>query len=510
MRLRLLRRRHADCDCETWERYIALFHGGKRFRQLIPKLLPRHDVEPPAVYKQRCDAANYLDYCSPIGNYFSSMLFSSPPVIRSEPETVDAFYAAFKEDCDGNGTDLEAFVEARFIEALVTRCTYWRVELPAPPSAEVAATLSRKDYDEAGFRRPRLVALNADQIINWRMASDGGYLWVVEYDRREELFEWADEQLTVTETWTHWTDAAATRWSTTYPKNQAPSDDVEVAQVEPPPHFGRIPIVRLELPETLWLMNFLADPALEHFRKSCGLSWSIDRSCYAMPYFFLKNPKQPPIQGSGYYGILGAEDRVEWPAPSNVPYDVLERRIAALKDEIHRVAVQMSRGVDNNAAAVGRSGESKQADDSATEIVLEAYGRPVKDAYEETFQIIAFARGEDIEWSVEGMDAYDVADAAAVIENALAAQPLEIPSATYQVEIKTRAALAQMRDAKEEVKQKVRQEIQRATTAESVMPMGTPRLGDEEQPPNEQRRAGPTQRSDKAGVPEPGKQPEPG
>jgi hypothetical protein len=130
-----------------------------------------------------------------------------------------------------------------------------------------------------------------------------------------------------------------------------------------------------------------------------------------MPYFFLRNPKQPPVQGSGYYGILGADDRVEWPAPSDVSYDVLERRIAALKDEIHRVAVQMSRGVDNNAAAVGRSGESKQADDSATEIVLEAYGRPVKDAYEETFEMISFARDDDTEWSVAGMDSYDVADA---------------------------------------------------------------------------------------------------
>jgi hypothetical protein len=126
----------------------------------------------------------------------------------------------------------------------------------------------------------------------------------------------------------------------------------------------------------------------------------------------------------------------------------------------------------------------------------------------ETFEIISFARGDDAEWSVEGMDAYDVADAAAVIENALAAQPLEIPSPTYQAEIKTRAALAQMRDAKEEIKQKVREEIQRGTTAESVMPMGAPRLSNEEQQPNEQRRIG-SQRLDQAGASEPGIQPEP-
>ncbi len=509
MRLGLLRRRHTDCDCETWERYDALFRGGKKFRRIIPKLLPRHDVEPATVYKQRCDAAHYVNYAGPIGGFFASMLFSSPPIIRSQQENADPVYAAFKENADGNGTGLDTFVEARFVEALVARCAYWRVELPTPPPPELSATLSRKDYDDAGYRRPRLIALDANQITNWRLAPDGGYLWVVESERREELLDWSDDQPTVTESWTHWTDATATRWAIAYRRDQAPSDDQEVPQSEAPSHFGRIPIVRLELPETLWLMNVLGDPALEHFRKSCGLSWAIDRSCYAMPYFFLKNLQQPPAQGAGYYGILGADDRVEWPAPSNVPYDVLERRIAALKDEIHRVSIQMSRGVDNNAAAVGRSGDSKKADDDATETVLQAYGRPTKDAYEKTFELISFARDDDAEWSVEGMDVYDVAEAAGIIENALAAQPLEIPSPTYQAEIKTRAALAQMRDATEEVKQKVRHEIQRATTAESVMPMGTPRLGEEEQQPSVVRAARPSHQVDDIGAPEPGIQPEP-
>jgi hypothetical protein len=479
MRLQLLRRRHPGCDVETWARYDALFHGGPRLRRELPKLLPRHDVEPLEVYRHRLSQAHYLNHSGPIGTFFAAMLFGSAPVLRSTPEQPGEVYTALKSDCDGQGTDFEAFVAQRFIEALVKRTAYWRVELTAPPSPEAVAGMTLKDYEAAGYGRPRLVGRQAEAIPYWRCDEAGNFLWVVEHDRREELLDWTHEQVIVTETWTLWSREAATRWGIAYPKDQPPGDDTEVPQIAPPPHFGQIPLIKLELPETLWLMAFLADPALEHFRKSCGLSWSIDRSCYAMPYFFLKNPKQPPTQGAGYYGILGHEDKVEWPSPSNVPYDVVEKRLAVLKDELHRVSIQMARGVDNNAAAVGRSGESKLADAAATEVVLEAYGREVREAFQATLNLVSFALGDSVEWSVEGMDTYDVADTAAIIENALTAQPLLIPSATYQAEVKTRVALAQLRDADEEVKQKVRDEIRQNTTAEDVMAMLKPPTDDD-------------------------------
>ena len=53
-----------------------------------------------------------------------------------------------------------------------------------------------------------------------------------------------------------------------------------------------------------------------------------------------------------------------------------------LKDEIYRVAQQMALGVENNAASVGRSAESKEVDSSSTETCLKAYASPVREAAE--------------------------------------------------------------------------------------------------------------------------------
>src|SRR6185295_614718 len=103
-------------------------------------------------------------------------------------------------------------------------------------------------------------------------------------------------------------------------------------------------------------------------------------------------------------------------------------RLSTLKDEIYRVATQMARGVDNNAAAIGRSGLSKQADASATERVLAAYGELVCEALEDTYQTISAARNDGLTISVKGMDAYDLADSATLIANAATTQTLGIPS----------------------------------------------------------------------------------
>lgn len=471
MKLKLLRRRHAECDVETWQRYHHLAEGGPHFKKNIKKYLPQHEVEPAAVYKLRCELAHYLNYCGPIAQYFSSMLFSSPPVIASDPDTVDEEYADFKEDADGKGTDLDAFIQECFNEAMVKKCSFARVELPTQPSDEERDKLTLKDFEDQGLGAVRLCKLSPENVINWRKDERGRFLWVVEYDRREELLSFGDEECTVTETWTWWSDDDVKRWQLQYKKSERPDIEKDVPEVAPPQHLGRIPIVALELPSTLWLMSFIADAQLEHFRKSCGLSWSIDRSCYAMPYFFLVDAKKPPKQGAGYYGLLGEKDRVEWPAPSAVPYETIETRIAALKDEIHRVAQQMARGVENNAAAVGRSGASKIADNTATEVVLGAYAHHVCEFIESLMDLVSFARSDDVNWSVTNPATFDLGDANTLIQNAILAMPLGIMSAEHQIQTQTAIAMAMNAHADETAKKKIRQQIVESFSPEAIQMM---------------------------------------
>lgn len=468
MKYSLLQRTHPEVDLALLRRHQDLFEGGASFRARVADYLPKNDVEPVAVHRRRCERAHYLNYCASIANFFASALFTSPPVLASEPEEVDPFYTVLREDADGVGTDLDAMLRDLVVRALVSRRGYVRVEFPEP-SAEPT---SLAEADDAGLRRARLVAVPTERVRHWRREPSGAFAWVVEHECVTALEDFTDAEALVTETWTQWVaDGTARRWQFTRRASERVRPDVEVPEVEPPHNpCGAIPLVELSLPAELWLLNHLADPALEHFRKRNALSWAIDRTCYAMAWFFLKDAKKPPAMGAGYYGLLGVDERVEWPAPPSAPFDVIAENTRELVQELHRVAQQMALGVDNNASALGRSGDSKKADHEATEIVLKAYGQRMREPLERLMDLVSRGRGERITWSVRGMDVFDLADAATLTDMAVASDPLRIPSATYRRELFKSIAHAQLPHLDEDTRQKIDGEIDAGVHAEDLLP----------------------------------------
>lgn len=466
MELSKLRRTHADYDKVSWQRHADLLAGGVEFHKRITDYLLKHDVEPQKVYKLRCNQAYYLGYCAPIVQYFASWLFSSPLVFKSEPKNVDEWYDQFKEDVDTLGTDLDQFLRHGFVEACIARRAYWRVEFPEA----VTKPRNKREWETQALGSARLCQLPAQCLLNWRRDEYGQFLWVMEHHCREELLEPVDEDFTVTETWTLWrADGSAQRWEKVYPKNRPPAPSDEIGEVPAPQNpTGAIPIVEMKLPRELWVMNLLSDGQLEHFRKSNALSWSIDRTCYAMPWFKLKDASKPPTMGAGYYGILGIDEDVMWPAPPAAPFATIQDYTSALKDELHRVTHMMAMGADNNAAAIGRSGESKLADNTATEIVLGAMGRYVREATEKTYDLVSRGRGETIDWHVGGMDNYRIPDTKTIIENVTSILSLNIPSPTLHRYLYAKAGLAEATDADEPTKEAIRKEIDQNVTDEDV------------------------------------------
>lgn len=477
MKYALLQRVHDDVDLKTLRTYQDLFEGGATFRKRVADYLPRHDVEPLAVYKRRCAQAHYLNYCASIANFFASALFTCPPVLKSDPAEVDVFWTDFASDVDGAGTDLDAFLRDMVVRALVGRRSYLRVVFPEPS----VTPSSLAEQDAAGLRRARLCPVPTENVRHWKRSDDGSFQWVMEYDRREELEDFADPAPRITETWTQWfADGEARRWQLVRAATDRITADTDVPEAEAPPNpCGAIPLVELAMPAELWLLNHLADPALEHFRKRNALSWSIDRTCYAMPWFFLEDARKPPTMGAGYHGILGVKEKIEWPAPPSAPYEVIGNYARELVQELHRVAQQMALGVDNNASAIGRSGDSKAADHESTETVLKAYGKQMREPLERALDLIAAGRGEDIVWSVGGMDVFDLADASTLTEMAVASDPLRIPSATYRRELFKSLAHAQLPHVDDETRKKIDGEIDAGVNAEDMQPVpppGTPPL----------------------------------
>jgi hypothetical protein len=480
VKLRQLRRTHADFDRATLDLHADLFAGGAQFHRNVSKYLPQGDVEPFAVYKKRCSVAHYVGYVAPIVNFFASWLFTCPLTFKADDEkSIDQaaqdFYSEFKEDCDGLGTDLDTFLRGRFVQATLDRSSYWRVEMPEQP----ATLLDRAEWEKLGAGRATLVPVNASALTNWKRDARGAWEWVVEYSREEALSEFVDEECTIVETWTLWrADGNHQRWQARYTKGKAPTETSEIPEIDPPSTLiPGIPLVELSLPHDLWIVNLLASGQLEHFRKMAALSWSIDRTCYAMPFFFVKDKKKPPVMGRGYYGILGIDEKVEWPTPPPAPFTTVQDYGARLKDELHRITHQMQAAVDNTAAASTRSAESKQEDGRATEIVLSAFGARVVEAVERTFALVAATRDDDADWSVGGMDEYTLPDAKGLADAALATDALRIPSVTFRRELLTRVALAQLPDVTEDVRATIRKEIKAGVHAEDLYPEPPPAPG---------------------------------
>jgi hypothetical protein len=479
MKYALLQRTHPDVCLDDLRRDQDLFEGGKAFRARIDRYLLQNEQEPAPLFRKRCQRAYYLNYIARIVRFFAGALFAKSLTRTSDPSADEWYRDVFEADADGAGTDLDVMVQQSFVRALVGRRAYVRVEVAAA-SAEGPAPTSLADADRMGLRRVRLVPVATEDVRHWKRAADGTFLWVTEYASTTELEDFEDPEAVTTETWTTWyADGTARRWQIRHPAGQAVRPATVVPEIDPPANpGGAVPLVELALPPELHLLAHVADPALEAFRKASALSWAVDRTCYAMPAFFLKDKRKPPTMGAGYYLMLGIGEKVEWPSPESAPFEVVQKLVQSIVQEIHRVVEQMALAVDNNAAAaVGRSGESKTADGAATQIVLPSFGKHVRDFEERVLDRASLARGDGLTWAVQGMDRFDVADVGAVVDAALASDPLLIPSVTHRRAVMKGVSRALLPTATEEQRAQIDREIDAGVNAEDTDPPRVPPIG---------------------------------
>lgn len=474
MKYSLLQRTHPSLNPEALQRYQDLFDGGEAFRARVGKYLLQNDVEPAGVYRLRCARAHYLNYVARIVRFFAAALFGDPLTFASEPEA-DGWYASeLKEDADGAGTDLDVALKDAFTRALVAGRAFVRIE---GPEAEGAAPASLAEADAMGLRRMRVCAVPTERVRHWKRDDEGAFEWVMEHCSRTELDDITDPAPRVTDTWTVWyADGTARRWQLARPADVRVGPDTDVPELAPfRSPTGAIPLIELALPSELHLVAHVADPALEAFRKANALSWAIDRTCYAMPAFFLKDAKKPPAMGAGYYLMLGVDEKIEWPAPPSAPFEVVQEVVRGLVQEMHRVVEQMALSVDNNAATtVGRSGDSKAADNSATQRVLPSFGERVREFAEKILDAVARARGDRLTWSVQGMAHFDLVDAGAFIDTATAADALKVPSLTHRREVLKGVSRALLPHLDEGTRQTIEQEIEAGVTAADLAPPKPP------------------------------------
>lgn len=450
----------------------ALYEGGRRIESMFGTFLPRRPREREERYQIRLKDAEYRNYVGPIADFFAAMLFVSRPIIKAKRDGEDAkladYWNALREDCDGGGTDIDAFFKDLLLDAMQTKTGWLRVRAPDSNGDDPA---DMAEFEKRKLGECWLEDVEDFGVLDWDTADDGRLLWALTHERSAKRASLSSSRDTIVETWEYLTPEAVEVYQVTYPRDKPPKLEDDVPRVAGPlPHrFGAVPLVCLDLPPGLWVLERLRSPQIAHLKKQSALNWSLATTACAMPVAKVSDPEafQKAMVGNGYEIVIGKDDSWEWEAPPSTHFDALANETKTAKDEIFRIAHQMALGVENNAAAVGRSGMSKATDMENTRVVLGAYSRIVKETIEYTFDLIATARGEaDLEFSVEGLDDFAALDATkfldqlAILKDKVGA----IPSRSFWVEANKRAAGAVLRDLDEETVQTINDEIERGTT----------------------------------------------
>ncbi len=495
MKYALLAQTHPEYAPRLWREYSLLYHGGHRLRGAAAEFLPRMPGELDERYRQRMQLAAYVNHFNAIVGFFLSNLFTQeltvrPAVDAKDPTTAgappidDGFYSLFARDIDRRGSTLSQLMRETLKSALIRRRGLVGIDLPAAPATAVA---SLADEDKLGARRAYAFAIPLEQLIDWEKDDDGRFTLAVLHRTVCERSGLGGSRSTYVEEFKCWErdDAGATRWqlfrTPPIPLDDKPNPEADVPLAgEGITSFRQIPIVELEAPSGLWVGDLVGGLAREHFQRRSALNSAEADSLCAIPFAKLGSEmtapgealpaevQQNPNRGRDPVGefkgrgwtCIGADDELGFAEPSGRAYEIVDKQLDKLVDEMLRVTRQMAASVTATSTSLGRSGLSKQEDRHATEIVLGELGSAVRDCAKRLYTIVSEARGEDVVWTPHGLDKYELVDREALLEEADGLDLVAIPSPTFHKLHKVKLALALLGNVPPDTQDAIQKEIE--------------------------------------------------
>jgi len=485
----ILKQTHEEYDGEYWKICRALYKGGRallRNSSLLKHVFPQHRNEAQDIYAERLKRAFYIDYPGEIVDYIVASLMGSPIELMPETEP-DPYYADFFEDTSppgGRRRTVNQLLREQILSALLVKRAWTQVDFPRVSDDEFAA-MSQAEQEAIGALDAYAIPLDESAVLDWEEDGTGELVWAKTCVATNPRASVTVSRHWVTKTFTIYTRDRWARYVVRYHKDKEPKDSAMVPVQDQGEHsFGKVPLLRLELPDSLWVMNKLCSLAVEFFNKRCALSWAEYKSLFQERYEFEGEPDplaSPPaiaddeerslnqVHGIGYTQVRYSKDRVEYIGPDSSPFEVALKSLKDLRDEMHRVTHQMALTFDNGPAALGRSADSKAQDKAANAVVLVGLGEYVRDHAFDIASTISYGRQDDLEWTASGMNKFESQGVSSMIEDAEKLENVNIPSPTFKLRQTYELAKRILGDeASEEDMAKVEAELERAFTEESM------------------------------------------
>jgi len=489
-----LKQHHPEYRPEHMRLLAALYEGGSALLdnpEVMARAFPKHEGETAASYAERLKRAYYIGHLGAVVNYIVAGLAQDPLRLVDEngEQVGDGFWADLMLDASAPGgakRSLDLIVRSDWTtDALVHTWSWLRSDMP-PPDAEAVTKL---DEERAGVTRGYFVHVPAITVTDWSMTA-GRLNWIRVHSCTEPDENPAAARDVVVHEWTMWTADGFATYRVPIGKGgkdpQSPRDEDMIQPIDVGRHsFGAVPFTRLVMPPGLRAGEILYSLALEMLNQSCADSWNRLRNGYQQLYEFLggelpgvdtpigqaqEDPHRAKRQrrGPGTVQERGAGDDAKYVGPDMGGTAVQRQALAELRDDIYRVLSLMALSQDTQGAMIRRSGDSKEQDGIATEVVLGAAGRIVHIAAEEAIGVLSVGVGEEAP-SVRGYERFNAESAGKLIERAAMMVGVEIPSARYQQLRNLRIARADLgNDASPEDLKTIEQELAGAHTQDQI------------------------------------------
>lgn len=412
--------------------------------------LPGEDRQ---VYNAKLNFTQYDPMLKSIVNSYVSTLFAPQlSVITSDS------YQDIVKDCDGKKTEIQNFLSESIKTAEYLSTAYIGVDLSVQKKFKNLAEQKRSKS-----HNPYVYHIDPEHVIDWQVDDLDQFQWIKLYDITENPRSPEDQNKYLLHTISVWKLEDDKVILTKYKyiqKNKGQfnksQEADEIVSFELP--IQQIPIIKIDLCGTSVIDTIQA--LLErYFLDQTNYNYAVYKAGYPVPYLAAGNEYENEVINSiqsdedridtaqsefakkGFM-VIGKDDKLNFLQPDVASYKLMQDDLKTLKDVIYHSVSLLAQSLSASTLGQARSAASKQADNNAFNQNLEQLGRITMDATTKIFALMSDLLNEDIEVEVSGLSSYNNQDRELLIDEAVGALSIDIPSDTFKAKYLAQTAVA--------------------------------------------------------------------
>ena len=374
------------------------------------------------------------------------------------------YWSNLNRNCDGDGKNVGSLSRELFLDLSVHHCAY--IGLNFPDTDEEFASLA--DQKKAGALDVTWSRVSP-QRVNDKGTFEGEDFLRIYSEEEGRSLPYGDADSTIRT----WVFATETRWITyqaIIPKDSQVNKPVDAEMISNKPHpFGAVPVVRLEVPYGLWLMDRLRETILALFNRSSSLTYSLNQMAFSLLVLQkMTGPLSQDCIDPDTGALILESGEAVFVAPEVGIFQALDSDVTRLEKSIDNIIQAAALSAASRDTQGRQSGVAKFREFGSIATLLDAFGSILRDGFESAIALTKKVRGDDVPILLEGLDKFDVQSLEIKTDQAIAVLGLPVTD-TFKKYILTMLQLAHAQNASPEIRAKILEEVAAMTPEQMKM-----------------------------------------